>query len=83
MAEKGRGVPKVCRLRGVRTAVCMCTVPGAHRYEFRTPNGVTSHDDLRDHGKNVWFATLDEISRKAFWSPVWLRAKGNERLPLL
>ena len=33
--------------------------------------------------KIFWFSTLDEIRGNAFWSPVWKRPKGAERLPLL
>lgn len=30
-----------------------------------------------------WFATLESIHRDGFWSPVWLRPVGDQRLPLL
>jgi Replication-relaxation len=32
--------------------------------------------------KIFWFATFDEIKQRGFWSPVWLRPTGDQRLPL-
>lgn len=32
--------------------------------------------------KIFWFSTLSEIKGNGFWSPVWLRPKGTDRLPL-
>lgn len=33
--------------------------------------------------KIFWFASLDSINRDGFFAPVWLRPKGEERLPLI
>lgn len=33
--------------------------------------------------KIFWFSTLDAINRDGFWSPVWLRPTGGQRLSLL
>jgi hypothetical protein len=33
--------------------------------------------------KIFWFSTLELVMRDGFWSPVWLRAKGEERRCLL
>jgi protein involved in plasmid replication-relaxation len=33
--------------------------------------------------KVFWFSTFDSIGRDGFWSPVWLRAVGDERQSLL
>jgi hypothetical protein len=32
--------------------------------------------------KIFWFSTLDSITNDGFWSPVWLRAHGDQRLSL-
>jgi hypothetical protein len=33
--------------------------------------------------KVFWFSTFESINRDGFWSPIWLRPKGNERQSLL
>jgi hypothetical protein len=33
--------------------------------------------------KVFWFSTFDSIARDGFWSPVWLRAQGDQRQSLL
>ncbi len=33
--------------------------------------------------KIFWFSTFDSIRRDGFWSPVWLRAEGDQRQSLL
>lgn len=33
--------------------------------------------------KIFWLSTFDEIKQRGFWSPVWLRPTGDQRLPLL
>jgi len=33
--------------------------------------------------KIFWLSTFDEIKQRGFWSPVWLRPTGGQRLPLL
>jgi hypothetical protein len=33
--------------------------------------------------KIFWFASLESIARDGFFGPVWLRTKGEERIPLL
>jgi hypothetical protein len=33
--------------------------------------------------KVFWFASLDNIHRDGFWSPIWLRPKGDQRHSLL
>jgi len=33
--------------------------------------------------KIFWLATFDEIKQRGFWSPVWLRPTGDQRLPLI
>jgi Replication-relaxation len=33
--------------------------------------------------KIFWFSTFDSIERDGFWSPVWLRAQGDQRQSLL
>lgn len=33
--------------------------------------------------KIFWFSSFDSINRDGFWSPVWFRPKGDERLSLL
>jgi hypothetical protein len=33
--------------------------------------------------KIFWLSTLEQIKREGFWSPVWLRPEGDQRLPLL
>jgi Replication-relaxation len=33
--------------------------------------------------KIFWFANLDSVNRDGFFAPVWLRPKGDERLPLI
>lgn len=38
---------------------------------------------LRLTEKIFWFTTLDSITNDGFWSPVWLRAQGDERLSLI
>jgi len=30
-----------------------------------------------------WFSTFETIQRDGFWSPVWLRPTGGQRLSLL
>jgi hypothetical protein len=32
--------------------------------------------------KIFWLSTFDEIKQRGFWSPVWLRPTGDQRLPL-
>ncbi len=41
---------------------------------------------LREHiakqtPRLFWFATLDEIKQRGFWSPIWLRPTGDQRFP--
>jgi hypothetical protein len=33
--------------------------------------------------KIFWFTTFENIHRDGFWSPVWLRPTGGQRLSLL
>lgn len=33
--------------------------------------------------KIFWFSSFESIHRDGFWSPIWLRPKGDQRLPLL
>ena len=33
--------------------------------------------------KIFWFTTLENIHRDGMWSPVWLRPKGDQRVPLV
>lgn len=33
--------------------------------------------------KVFWFGTLEDINQDRFWSPIWLRPNGNEKLSLL
>lgn len=32
--------------------------------------------------KIFWLSTFDEIKQRGFWSPIWLRPTGDQRLPL-
>jgi hypothetical protein len=32
--------------------------------------------------KVFWISTFDQISQQGFWSPIWLRPSGDQRLPL-
>jgi hypothetical protein len=32
--------------------------------------------------KIFWFTTIENLQRDGFWSPIWLRPKGDQRLPL-
>jgi hypothetical protein len=33
--------------------------------------------------KIFWFTTLEQIKREGFWSAVWLRPEGGQKLSLL
>jgi hypothetical protein len=33
--------------------------------------------------KIFWFTTFNSINRDGFWSPIWLRPTGDQRLPLI
>jgi len=33
--------------------------------------------------KIFWLSTFDEIKQRGFWSPIWLRPTGDQRLPLM
>jgi hypothetical protein len=38
---------------------------------------------LKQTQKIFWFTTLEQIKREGFWSPVWLRPTGDQKLSLL
>jgi len=37
---------------------------------------------VKSTDKIFWFTTIESINREGFWSPVWLRPKGDQRLSL-
>jgi hypothetical protein len=62
-----------------------------HQQQFRVLVAVNSEKRAGNIRKTVakstdkvfWFATLEIIQRDGFWSPVWLRPTGDQRLTLL
>ena len=59
--------------------------------QFRVLVAVSSERRLQSLRKTIaeqtqkifWLSTLEHLKREGFWSPVWLRPAGDQRLPFL